>query len=70
MGEWECMECGYVAPGQKRPDLCPECESPAEAFEYFEYEEDDFEDFDDIDYDDEDFEDEEEMVTQSSASDD
>lgn len=70
MGEWECMECGYVAPGQKRPDVCPECESPAEAFEYFEYEEDDFEDFDDIDYDDEDFEEEEELVTQNNAGDD
>ena len=48
MGEWECMECGYIAPGQKRPDHCPECDAPTEAFEYFEYEEDNFEDFDDL----------------------
>ena len=56
MGEWECMECGYIAPGQRRPDHCPECDAPTEAFEYFEYEEDNFEDFDDLDESDEDYE--------------
>ena len=56
MGEWECMECGYIALGQKWFDHCPECDAPTEAFEYFEYEEDNFEDFDDLDESDEDYE--------------
>ena len=48
MGEWECMECGYATSSQKRPERCPECEAPTEAFEFFEREEDDFGGFDDL----------------------
>ncbi len=39
-GEWECMECGYIAAGAKthRPKACPECGAPGPALEFFPYE--------------------------------
>jgi predicted nucleic acid-binding Zn-ribbon protein len=62
MGEWECMECGYVEEGMKgrRPKKCPECGALASALEFFpdeddadldrsareEYEDEDLEEYD------------------------
>ena len=42
MGEWECMECGYIEEGVegRRPKKCPECGAPASALEFFSDEED------------------------------
>ena len=36
-GEWECMECGYIAKGieSRRPAECPECGASARALEFF-----------------------------------
>jgi hypothetical protein len=38
-GEWECMECGYIEDGirARRPQICPECGAPVEAFDFFSY---------------------------------
>lgn len=55
MGEWECLECGYVHEGEKPPKRCPECGASAEQFEFYEYE-----DLEDDDFEDDDLEDEEE----------
>jgi hypothetical protein len=48
LGEWECMECGYIEEGAEtdRPQICPECGSPVQALEFFPYgeDEDDWED--------------------------
>jgi hypothetical protein len=37
IGEWECMECGYIEEGIKgrRPRKCPECDAPTSALEFF-----------------------------------
>ncbi len=44
-GEWECTECGYIEEGNeaRRPAQCPECDAPAESFEFYAYEDDDWE---------------------------
>ncbi len=46
LGEWECMECGYIVAGVETqpPQLCPECHAPLEALEFFPYEDDLYED--------------------------
>ncbi len=53
-GEWECMDCGYIEEGSsnRRPKVCPECNSSGEVFEFFEFEEVD--DLDEDLYDDDD----------------
>ncbi len=42
VGEWECMECGYIEEGTRgqRPKKCPECDAPASALEFFPDEDD------------------------------
>jgi hypothetical protein len=42
LGEWECMECGYIEEGirARRPKRCPECDAPASALDFFPYEDD------------------------------
>jgi hypothetical protein len=37
MGEWECMECGYVEVGMETqpPRECPGCGAPSQALEFF-----------------------------------
>jgi predicted nucleic acid-binding Zn-ribbon protein len=61
-GEWECMECGYVEEGvaARRPQVCPDCGAPAEAFEFFSFEdaEEEWEEADEEEDLDEDLEDE------------
>lgn len=39
-GEWECMECGYIAAGvrTRKPQACPDCGAPGQALEFFPYE--------------------------------
>jgi hypothetical protein len=42
MGEWECMECGYIEEGirGRRPKKCGECGAPGSALEFFPDEDD------------------------------
>jgi hypothetical protein len=42
VGEWECMECGYIEEGVdgRRPKRCPECDAPPSALEFFPDEDD------------------------------
>jgi NAD-dependent SIR2 family protein deacetylase len=42
LGEWECMECGYIEEGNRarRPKRCPECDAPASALDFFPYNDD------------------------------
>lgn len=46
-GEWECDECGYMRRGtlRNRPQQCPECGAPSDAFSFWS----DDEDADDLD---------------------
>jgi rubrerythrin len=30
--KWVCNICSYVHEGEKKPDICPVCEAPAEKF--------------------------------------
>jgi len=52
MGEWECIECGYIHEGDAPPKKCPTCGATSDKFEYY--------DFEDLDEDEEWDEDEEE----------
>lgn len=55
IGEWECMECGYIEQGveSQRPIACHECHAPARALEFFpaddEWEKNSDDDVDDLD---------------------
>lgn len=68
MGEWECMECGFIEEGTeaKRPKRCAECGAPASALEFFPYDDDadwrqvESEDLFEEEFEDEEFEDLEE----------
>jgi hypothetical protein len=42
VGEWECMECGYIEEGVdgRRPKQCFECGAPSSALEFFPDEDD------------------------------
>ena len=39
LGEWECMECGYIEVGVETqpPQACPDCRAPRQALEFFPY---------------------------------
>ena len=52
-GDWECDECGYNRRGtlRNRPNRCPECRAPGDAFTFWsdDDEEDDYDNWDDDD---------------------
>lgn len=32
MKSWICVICGYIATGDKPPEICPQCKAPASKF--------------------------------------